>query len=237
MTDELDALLDNATFEVDDIDEKRGVAKLDPGFVIAMTTAVLAIQQDSPDTPVNALIYHTVKEFVKQTNGRLKPEAYIHLIFVHYLEVYRAYYAAEKVMDNPEVTPLDTQYLHLYNDAAVSIFDLYLAEPNNRVLRRLVPLAATALHDIVTAHQSANTEIDIKDLLGNVTSITLIASTIGSYVKGLRKRRNYPYIAWVKDLFTKAVATNDLSFMDTDPSIHIVCGQVAARKTIINIPS
>jgi hypothetical protein len=232
---ELDEALDLLDPNDMQLDQSPTVAKLHPALTIAMVSAIHATMEEDKDASLNHVVYLTAREFVKQMTKVISPDAYLNSVLIHYLEAYRGYGIMQEKLKDNSVDVDDPRFQVLYNEASLALFDLYLNNPHDSTLRRILPLAAHALGDVMLSNQNARKDVAIKDILGHSSSVAIITSNLSKYVKGNRRRKNFDYIRWVRDLLEKVISREDLSFMDEDEILKCVVKQIRARNTVISV--
>lgn len=220
----------------EEVPQTQDLLKPHPGTIIAIVTTVLLLTEKDKKANELEVLYLTIKQHLLSFNGVRKAKIDLSSsLFAYYLEAYRALQFCKRVAEDKTLSPQDPKILSLYNDAALSLFDLYLICPNDGLIRRLLPLSAQALNDVVTVYQSSDEDISAKEVLNTLSTIALLTQTVRSYTKGIKRRKNYPYIKWLKSFFEKAVSTKDLSFMKEDDLFKHVISQITNNESVIHI--
>lgn len=224
-----------SSLPVEDTHPSREIFKPHPGLIAEILITALVVIDEDPKLNELEVLFTSVREFIHRTSPTDKPESVISAIFAYYIEVYRTLHSMRKRSAGEDASA-DPQYLKLYNEATLSLFDLYLACPNDLTIRRTIPLAAMALNEVAVAHQSADESRPIKEVIENLSTIALISQSVREYVKGTRRRKNFEYIEWLRGFYAKLLSDHDLSFMKEDPVLKIVIPQITKSEKVIEVP-
>lgn len=191
---------------------------------LIVAIAMQTMDENPQDSPTD-IIYLTASWMMRHTAADTKGSGKTDAIFGYYLDAYRLW--------NFHTTGDDPKNQGIYNEAALSIFDMYCRYSDQLTLRLMLPRAARALHEVVTIMIS---EQPIQEIMGNLSSMALLSQTVNSYVKAKRRKQNIPYILWLRSFFAEALTSPDLKFMEEDRVVKAVIPQVAQSKRIIQLP-
>lgn len=234
MTDDLQAPAESNLQIIHDPDAPvQDVATPHPDLIMAIVSTALTVAEGQENQELEAL-YLTAKEFIKQQRDRSRSIDFTPALFAYYIESYRALRLYKnKQLEDPQTLNL----VRLHNDAALSVFDLYARRPFDVTVRKMLLIATRALHKVSIAYNTIHSEDrPMRELIGDLSNIALLSETIRDYVRGTRRERNYPYIAWLKTFFEQVVETPDLNFMADNPTLSDVLFQVTHRAKTVTVP-
>ena len=224
--------------DVDEESVSKEITKVQPKLVIGILSVTLTALEDQPEGSSCGEIetlYLTIKQFLWTLTKKTHNKDLTSAIFAYYIEAYRAlqYYKEFQVLVDFE--DVSVRKVTLYNEAALSLFDLYLLRSSDPIVRRLLQLSAEALQQIVITHQSANEDAKAVDIISELSTVALLSQTLKDYVKGQGRHRNFSYIKWLRAFYQKILSTLDLSFIKEDSIVLDVVKQVSSSKKIIDV--
>ncbi len=211
------------------------VKKPDPDKVLIIASSTLLVLEKNVGS-LTLILYLTLQEVLKQEASFKHDETKLGFVFSYYLESYRLIRASSQ----PEEKTLQAQLL--YTEALLSFFDLYFEKGQDILVRRLLAKALEAMHHVMTAYQASDTRLQdasysFKKSINYLSNIALITQTIKEYLKGKKRLANDAYVHWLKDFFTKALYTQDLTFIDTHPHFSQVIKQLSHKAKTISLKS
>jgi hypothetical protein len=232
MTDQdiIDALADTPEEDFNPETLEQNILKPHPDLVAVIVGITSTIIEESPEVTVAEALYLAVKECVKAQHP--KPKDLTPSVFAYYLEAYSAFMLYKH---NHMQTTLTASPLKLYNEAALSVFDLYAKWPFDKMVRAMLQMAARAFHQVSIAFHTVHNERPMAETFGDLSTIALLSQTVGEYVKGSRRSKNYAYIAWLKTFFEETLNTPDLSFMKDNPTLGAVVTQISKSVPVIKV--
>lgn len=221
----------------EDVADTKEICKVHPGLMVGIISTMLAVMQDNHRANELELLYFTVKKFIKsQLASSATTDAIIATIFTYYIEAHRTFEILKLNKEDMPYVPTDLENLKMYNAAALSIFDLYTQLPNESTVRRMLMMATESLREVVTLQQSNNEERQVTEIIADLSSVALFSHSIKDYIKPLKRRKNYPYILWLKSFFEKLLSQPNLEFMKEDLILKAALTQVTNRKSVVVIP-
>lgn len=222
MTDELveEKVFAEQVVEADDI------LTVNTDLLKLMTTLTQSTIENNPEGNVADIVYLTVKSVLRHPDVRPNVGSVIPAIFVYYLETHKAVRGVSGL--SPQV---NTQYT---NEAALELFDLYVANWNDHTLRRLIDLSARSFHEVLVSKLSQAKDLDIKVAMGRLSNIALFTETVNIYISSSKRKKNIGYMAWLKTFFAQALASEDLSFMESDETVKFVIRQLINNTKVIS---
>jgi hypothetical protein len=196
-----------------------------PGVLTAIVLNTHALKKDNPQANAVEVLYLVIKQTLNSAAMAIAPDLMVSTCFVYYINAYRAMIATDKDPDS-EASCVT------YDDAALSLFDLYLQCPHDVIVRRMLPMVTEALREVTVARQSASDQ-PLKESLGSLSTLALLSQTLPFYVKGRRRQKNYEYVTWLKTLFEKVMNSNDLTFMNQDEKLKAITKQIVNHNPVI----
>lgn len=232
MTEILENFVDEYTQEED----TETTHKSNPSLVSLISTLTLATwerlneESNPPAASLEEVIFLTVKSTLEEP-AILPPNTDITTVaFAYYLDVYTL------VVNRPDQMslPLD----ECYRQATLSLFDLYIHNHNEILLRRVLIIAAQSLHEVIASKCSSVEDVEIKLLINRLMNVALLTQTVKHYIGSFSKQRkkNLEYLSWLKTFLNKCLDNPSLEFVDTDPILVKVVPQVTNKaKTILMV--
>ncbi len=220
----------------EDVVSTKEICKVHPGLMVGIISTMLAVMQDNHRANELELLYFTVKKFIRsQLASSSTTDVIAATIFTYYIEAHRTFEILKLNKEDAPYVPTELQNLRMYNTATLSIFDLYTQLPNESTIHRMLMMATESLREVVTLQQSNNEERQVSEIIADLSSVALFSQSIKDYIKPLKRRRNFPYIRWLKTFFEKLLTQPDLKFMKEDPILKSVLSQVTNRKSVVVI--
>jgi hypothetical protein len=159
------------------------------------------------DVHFTSVIYLTCKEILTNRDIRSTIDDLPGTVFVYYLKIFlRLTKGLSKDKINETI---------IFNAGALSIFDLFLLDYKDRVLRKMIPLTVTSCREIIIAKHSNDTKLGSKQAIEYISSITMITSTIKKYLKPVKLKSNLNYIRWVQGFLKQCMTCDDLTLIFT----------------------
>jgi hypothetical protein len=153
------------------------------------------------DVSSSDAIYTVVKATVRHPSVRNTMTDTVGCVFAYYLRVSYLH----DLSKNPDASEGTS-----YAKASMSIFDLYINDPTDRLLRKLVVVSADSLRDIIIAIHSNDKSLSTKCAIEYISNITMLTGTIKPYLKDRYYKSNLEYIGWIKSFLLEGVLTNSL---------------------------
>ncbi len=211
-------------------DDKTFQYKNNPYVVVIIRNIALTHLDMHPDaSDISTFVFLATKSVLTHSLMRTRNTSAAPAIFTYYLEVYARIYALRQEQD-------ETQYGLYYAQAALSIFDLYVEDVSSLIRRRLLSMAAPALHQSIIANLAANPSNDPKALMSPLSNIALLTQTVTRYISGAHRVKNIPYIKWLKQFLEQIKDKDTLDPFDEDSTFKRVINQVYNNKSLIKIP-
>lgn len=215
-------------------DKFISVKKPDPDKVLIIASSSLLVLEKKISS-LTHILYLTLKEVLKDDPSFINNDTKLGFIFSYYLESYRLIKASLQ----SEEKPLQSQLL--YNEALLSFFKLYHESSQDILVRRLLVKSLEAMQQVVVAYQASDTRLQevsysFKKSVNYLSNIALLTHTLKEYIKGKKRFANDDYIHWLEGFFTKALYTQDLSFIEDYPHFNKVITQISNKAKTIFIP-
>jgi hypothetical protein len=218
--------LKNAVGEEDEPTELNAAR---PELVGVMTAMSLQMIKNRPDITEPVMIYTVVSNYLREIYHSEKGGSIAPLVFVYYLEVHRA---AQLFREGHAALDKDSRTV-----AALSIFDLYQKAMDQSIVRVMVDMSAKALQDVITKVNAHKHEHVTQTLMSNLSSLALITQTVREYTKGVYRKRNQLYIAWVGNFLKKASEDLDAAFAGEPTDVKYVLDALTNRARKILPPT
>ena len=211
------------------------VSKPHPHLLMVIVTTTLAVVEEQSSNEVETL-YLVTKEYLRVQHQTLNRDAAVAAFFTYYIESYRALQQSKKAIAAPEGMEVSPPDAFSYNEAALSLLDLYLLRPTDILVRRMAAQAVMSLTEIIITIQGYTEEHSAKDQLGHLSGVAIMAQSVRDYMRGIRRKENYAYMRWLREFLARATSTRDLSFMNHDEVLKDVLGQLTRRERVITLP-
>lgn len=234
MTDTVDHLDVDSLDTVSEESPTQDVTRPHPETLKAILGITFKIITDDPSADRLEVLYLATKQTIWAKKYTESVQDLAPILFAHYLEAFRALRVLENKQDESKA---DLNLMLLYNDAALSLFDLYLHRPHDQQVRKLLTLATKSLQQVAVSYHTVHTDRETMDVIGDISTVTMLSETVRDYLKGQKRIRNYDYIRWLKSFFENMIKNPDLSFMKDDVVLKSVLTQVTKRSTVIKVPT
>ncbi len=200
---------------------------------------------ENPEYHFSYILYSLSKSVLYHSKLRSDVGNITHTLFAYYINAYQLYVCLVN-NDNRNESVIN-------NEAALVLFDLYVDYPKDSSLRQLVALAGEALREVIIARHCEDKSIDIKDMMGYLSNLAMMTSTIKSYTKSSKAVRNVPYIKWLREFLYHAInvsylkglfvgissgtlSNTDVEFVQNSPDVlKIIIPQITNRKSVIKL--
>lgn len=193
--------------------------------VLGFIVKIIADTQPNIDKQMwPMLVYLTTKRVLTLPELRSETESMVPAIFAYYLEAYRII-----MTTSDESGKTNVEY---FNDAVISLFDIYLDDPGQHMPRALLKMAASTIHEVVTVVLAERRPDDAAELMGPLTDLALLTGTIGNYIDGNKRIIHVNYIRWVKDVFQKVLSTFSLDAIENDETVQKVLSQIKKNRRV-----
>lgn len=182
-----------------------------------ITSSVRTLRSEFPQESVANIAYEATKTIVRHPDIRSSNRSSVAEIVVYYIKGLSLYYEQEGEYGNDA---------DRYIAAALTVFDLYLEDPNNHTKRKMLTMTVGILRDHIVDVVGNDSAIDGPTATAIATNVTILEKSVTRYVRPKFRTGNLPYIKWIQTLFTEVFADQSWNRLISAEEVGKIINQI-----------